>query len=144
LRIRSSIEVGLGQRHAVGEVEVVVEAVLDRGADRDLHTRIELHHRRGQHVGRVVADQPERVLPALVGDDLELRGTALVVIRERAGQVADLTVDLDRQRGPGQAGADRTGRVGTGGAVGQTEDLAVRKLELHVAPDASGAGVSRA
>ena len=33
------LEVRVGQRDALGELEVVVEAVLDRRADRDLHAR---------------------------------------------------------------------------------------------------------
>ena len=56
-----ALEVVLRELRALGEVEVVVEAVLDRRADRDLHARVELHHRRGEHVCGVVADEPERV-----------------------------------------------------------------------------------
>ena len=59
-----ALEVVLGQLGAVREVEVVVEAVLDRGADRDLHAGIELHHGGGEHVRGVVADQPEAVVVA--------------------------------------------------------------------------------
>jgi hypothetical protein len=35
-------QVGLGRRRIVGELEVVVEALLDRRPDRDLHSRVEL------------------------------------------------------------------------------------------------------
>ena len=56
---------------SVGELEVVVEAVLDRRADRDLGPRVELQHRLGHHVGGVVADQLER-LGVAVGEDLDL------------------------------------------------------------------------
>ena len=50
-------EVGLGDRDALRELEVVVEAVLDRRADRDLHAGIEIHHGGGEDVGSVVADE---------------------------------------------------------------------------------------
>ena len=64
-------QVVLGDRDALGELEVVVEAVLDRRADRDLRARVEVEHRRGEHVRGVVADQLER-LGRAVGDDLDL------------------------------------------------------------------------
>ena len=51
------LQVGVGDLDLVGEVEVVVEAVLDRRPDRHLGAGIELLHRLGHHVGGVVADQ---------------------------------------------------------------------------------------
>ncbi len=62
-------EVGLGDRRASRELEVVVEAVLDRRPDRDLHALVEVHHGGREHMGRVVADQLERLLAAALGDD---------------------------------------------------------------------------
>ena len=59
-----AVEVGVGDRDAVGELEVVVEAVLDRRADRDLHARIELHDRGREDVRGVVADDVERAVGA--------------------------------------------------------------------------------
>ncbi len=56
---------------AVRELDVVVEAVLDRWTDRDLRVGPEVEHRLGEDVGRVVADQLKR-LGAAVGDDLDL------------------------------------------------------------------------
>ena len=115
-------EVLLGQRHAVREVEVVVEAVLDRRPDRDLDARIQLQDRFGEHVGGVVADQIERVLPAAVGDDLKRRRLCAAPVRtrgERPRQVAEFTVDLDREGRPREPGADRRGGVSAGGAVRQ-------------------------
>ena len=64
-------EVVLVERDAVGQVQVVVEAVVDRRADRDLHARIELEHRLREHMRGVVADQLERLVAALLGDDLD-------------------------------------------------------------------------
>ena len=90
----------------LAEVDVVVEAVGDRRADRDLRLRPELEHRLGEHVGGVVADQLER-LRGVGGDDLDL-----LAARERAAEVAQLAVGLDRERRLGEAGADRGRRVG--------------------------------
>ena len=53
------LEVGLGDR--LGELEVVVEAVLDRRPDRDLHARVEPPHRLGEQVRRGMAEDVERV-----------------------------------------------------------------------------------
>ena len=53
------------------ELEVVVEAGLDRRADRHLGPRVELDHRLGHHVGGVVADQLQR-LGVAVGEDRDL------------------------------------------------------------------------
>ncbi len=119
-------EVGLGDGDAVREVEVVVEAVLDRRADRDLHARVQIGHRGGQHVRRVVTNQVERVLPALRRDDLE-RDPVL----QRAREVADLAVDLDGQRGAREAGADRGGGVSAARAVRKVEQRAVGEGDVH-------------
>ena len=113
----------------VGEVEVVVEAVLDRRPDRDLHPRVELHHGRRQHVRGVVADQPSASSPLRSVMISSLAGPLPSVLGQRAREVAQLAVDLDRQRRPRQPGADRRGGVGAGGAVGQRQGLAVGKLE---------------
>jgi hypothetical protein len=120
------LEVGVGDGDAVGEVEVVVEAVLDRGADGDLHAGIELHDRGGEHVGGVVADEVQRVLPAAIGDDLQR-----LVGLERPREVAQGAVLLDGQGGAGQAGADGRGRVGAAGALLELERSAVRERDLH-------------
>ena len=87
-------EVRVGHRDPVGELEVVVEAVLDRRPDRDLHAGVELHHGGGQHVRGVVADEVERVLAAAIGDDLQR-----LVGLQRQREVAQLPVLLDGQRG---------------------------------------------
>ncbi len=80
--------------------EVVIEAVLDRRADRHLGAGIERLHGHREHMGGVVADQLQRLgVPA--GDDPEL-GVRL----ERAEDVDNLAVGLDRQGGLGQARAD--------------------------------------
>ncbi len=55
----------------VRELEVVVEAVLDRRSDRDLRPGPELDHRGRQDVRGVVADQRER-LGVAIGQDRDL------------------------------------------------------------------------
>jgi hypothetical protein len=65
-------QVLLGDPHVGRELEVVVEARLDRRADRHLDARVELGNRLGHHVGGVVADQLQRLGIAL-GDDRHLR-----------------------------------------------------------------------
>jgi hypothetical protein len=120
------LEVGVGDAHAVGELEVVVEAVLDRRPDRDLDARIEVHDRGGEDVRGVVADEVERVLSAAIGDDLQ-RLVGLQGQRE----VAQLAVLLDRQGGAREPGADRSGGVGAAGALGKLERRAVREGDLH-------------
>ena len=61
-------QVVLGDLGVGRELEVVVEAGLDRRADRHLGPRVELEHRLGHHVGGVVADQLQR-LGVAVGED---------------------------------------------------------------------------
>ncbi len=113
-------QVVLGDRHPVGELEVVVEAGLDRRADRHLGAGVELGHRLGHHVGGVVADQLEPLGVAL-GDDRHLRPG----LGQRRVEVLQLAVDLDRQRGLRQPRADRHRGVGAGRPGGQLERLPV-------------------
>jgi hypothetical protein len=135
------LEVVLGGLDPFGEVEVVVEAVVDRGPDRDLHAWVELHHCRGEHVRGVVADEPQRahaVLGAPRSDDLDP-----VPVVERRSQVAQVrlgavTRDPDTERGAGEALADRPSGVGAGGAVGKLQWRAVGERDLHAAPKVPG------
>ncbi len=100
-------QVLLGDLCSGRELEVVVEAGLDRRPDRHLGPRIEVHHRLGHHMGGVVADQLQR-LGVTVGEDRHLAPG----LGQRRRQVAQLPVDLDRQRSLGEPGADRGRRVG--------------------------------
>ena len=103
--------------------EVVVETVLDRRSDGDLRLRVELLHRFGKNVGRIVAQQLQRFLgiPRDDGDG----GVGL----DGGGEVTQDAVHLDRQRRPGQSLADARGDVGPahravelpGRAVGQRD-----------------------
>ena len=107
------LEIGLGDGDAVRELEVVVEALLDRRADGDLHARIELRDRGRQHVRGVVPDERQRVR-VLRGDDLDRRA-----VLERPRQVAQLSIHLDRKRRARQARTDGGSGVGATRALGQ-------------------------
>ena len=80
-------------RDAVGELEVVVEAVLDRRSDRDLDARVELHHRGREHVRGVVADQLEGLRPVICGEDRDVRA-----VGQRAREIAHLGPSPVRRR----------------------------------------------
>ena len=103
--------------------EVVIESVFDIGAYRDLRAGKKFLHRFGENMRGVVADQFQR-LGRFARDDFHFR-----VMFDHARQIAQFAVELDRERGLGEAGADRGGeiqtRYGTGkffdGSVGQSE-----------------------
>ena len=97
-RLLDPLQVVLGDPDVRRELEVVVEAVLDRRADRHLGPRVQLLHRLGHHVGGVVADQLQG-LGVAVGEDRDLGP-----VGQRRREVAQLAVDADRQRGLRQAG----------------------------------------
>src|SRR5207248_11603160 len=128
------LEVCVAEGGPVGELEVVVEAVVDGRTDRDLHARIQLHHRLCEYVGGVVTDQVERLLPASIGEDLELAGVA-VAVGERPREVAQLAVDLDRERRLRKSWADRRRRVSARRALRERQRLAVGKLVVQRAAD---------
>ncbi len=85
-RLLDLLEVLRGERRLAREV--VVEAVLDRGADGDLRAGVELLDHAREDVGGVVAGDLQR-LRALRRDDLELR-----VLVERAREVHRDAVEL--------------------------------------------------
>ena len=130
-------QVVLGDGHALGELEVVVEAVLDRRPDRDPRAGIEVEHGRGEHMGGVVADQLER-LGRAVGHDLDA-----LAVGERQREIAHLPVHLHGQRGAREPRADGGGEVGAAGAFLQLLAAAVGKLDPHSRRDASRAGRGR-
>jgi hypothetical protein len=81
--------------------EVVIEAVLDRGADRDLSLGVDLLDRLRHHVRGVVAQELEPVRRR-ARDDLDAR-----VAVDGPRQVAELAVDADRDSVALEARADR-------------------------------------
>ena len=74
------------RREGLGDVEVVVEAVVDRGAEADPGGRHELAHGGREDVGRRVAEHAQRLRVAL-GQQPDLGA-----VRKRAREVADFAV----------------------------------------------------
>ena len=114
--------------------EVVVEAVLDVRADRHLGAGIKFLHGLRQQMRGVVADQVQRVL-ALARNDFDLG-----VEWDRPIEILELAVDLDRQSGFGEAGADRGGNRGAGAAARGRPHRAVRQGDADVVREISGHG----
>src|SRR5204863_8298189 len=87
------------------ELEVVVEAVLDRRADRDLDAGVEAPDRLRQQVGSGVSQDVESVRIILVarGQDLDR-----FPVRERQAQVLDTAVGPVQDRLLGELRTDRT------------------------------------
>ena len=88
--------------------EVVVEAVLDRRADRDLGAGIEVLHRLGHDVRAVVADHRQRRL-VLVADEAHAGA-----VRQLAREVLELAVDLHHRGRLGEPRPDRGRELGAG------------------------------
>ncbi len=133
------------ERLAAGEV--VIEAVLDVGADGHLGAREQLLHRLGQDVGGVVADDVEG-LWGVAAQDLDL-----AAVIDRPLQIAELAVELDQDGALGEGRGDRGGDVaardpvgeGTAGAVGKDQvdhglTLQVPRGSLRGPCRAAGAG----
>ena len=112
----------------LGEIEVVVEAVLDRRADRDLHAGIEPAHRFGEQMRRRVAQHGERVGVARVPRRQDLDRLA---VAERQAQVLHLPVRADEHRLLGELRTDRARGVETGRAVGKLELGLIGKDNFH-------------
>ena len=85
----------------------------------------------------------------VVADEVERLGRASVTISTCApsgsgrAEVAHLAVDLDRERGAREAGADRGGEVGAGGAVGEVLAASVGKHGFAMAADCVDPAVYR-
>ena len=132
----------------LGHVEVVVEAVVDGGAEAYAGRGNDLAHRGCEHVRRGVAQHAQRLGVAL-GEQSDLGA-----VGEGPAQVDDLAVDDRRQGGARQPRADLGGEVGGGGSGGEREGASVGEadadgvgggLAFHAGKDnpARRAGVSR-
>ncbi len=108
----------LGRERPV-HLEVVVEAVFDRGPEPDTGPRKELAHGSGQDVGRRVAEQLQGVGVA-VGQNGE-GGVPL----ERTVEVPDRPVHPRGERGARQSGADALGDLARRRAGRQLADAPV-------------------
>ena len=111
-------------RERFWDIEVVVEAVVDGGAESDAGTGAELPHGRREHVSGGVTEHSQCVLVAL-GQNTD-RGLP----RKTGTEIHRLAVDLPRDRSLGKAGTDRGGHVTEGGIRGDFEDRPVREGHL--------------
>ena len=115
----------------LGKLEVVVEAVLDRRADRDLDAGMEPAHGLGQQMRRGVTQDVERVRVVVVPRREELQGGA---VGQRQAQVARLAVDPREDGLLGELRADRAGGVERARSLGELERGAVGERHVHVGP----------
>ncbi len=106
-------QVVVAERLGVGQLEVVVEAVLDGRADRELRAGEQPGDRLRHHVGRRVAQHMTSLGRA--GRD-DRNGGA---VAQRRGEVGLLSVDDGGDGRLLEAGADGGGQVECGGVVGQ-------------------------
>src|SRR5919202_668265 len=113
------------------KLEVVVEAVLDRRPDRDLHARVKTPHRLGEEVRRRVTQHRERVRVKLVarGQDLDR-----LPVRERQPEVLDAAVGADENGLLGELRSDRPRGIEARRAVGKLQLGLIGKDDLHGHP----------
>jgi hypothetical protein len=115
-------------RDRLGELEVVVEAVLDRRPDRDLDPGVEATHGLRQQVRGGVPQHGERVRIVLVacGQDLDL-----LAVLERQAHVLHPPVHAHEHGVLGQLRADGGGRVEPARALRKFQFRRVGKDHLH-------------
>ena len=113
---------------ALGQLDVVVEAVLDGRADAELHAGIQIGESGGQEMGRGMAHELE-ALVALGGDD----GHGIAV-GDDGVQIDGGVVDDAGQRRAGEPSADGGSHVGDGGALFQLLDGSVGQYDVHGTP----------
>ena len=113
----------LGREGLVAD-EVVVEAVLRRGAERDLRAGEEFLHRLRQHVRRIVAQQFQRIGVARRHD------ADLCVAVDHMGEVDHLAVDAECEGRLGEAGTDRRGDLGAADGLVEGPDRTVRQRNI--------------
>src|SRR5437899_3844551 len=121
-----ALEIALRDR--LGELEVVVETVLDRRPDRDFHARVKPADGLGQQMSGRMAQDVERVGIVLVpsGQDLDL-----LAVLERQTQILDVPVRAHEYRLLGELRTDCGGRIATGRAVGKFKFGVVGKDDFH-------------
>src|SRR5215210_2135399 len=113
----------------LGELEVVVETVLDRRPDRDLRAGVEAPDSLGEQVRGRVPQHVERVRILLVADGQDLNRLPVL---ERRAQVLDGAVRAQQNGLLGQLRADRARGVEAGRAFRKFEFRRVGKEYLHV------------
>src|SRR6266550_2680090 len=118
----------IGFRDRLWEVEVVIEAVLDRWPDRDLDARIESADGLGEQVcGRMPKDI-ERVRVVLVPRRQDLD---LLAVPEGLAQVLNLAVPANQNRLLGELWPDRGSGLEAGRAVRKFKFRVVGKDDFH-------------
>ena len=120
------LEVGLRDR--LRELEVVVEAVGDRRADRDLHAGMEAHDRLGEQMGGRVPEDVERVRIGRVARREELD---VLAVRQRQPKIPRRPVHPGEDGLLGELRSDRARGVEAAGAVGKLELGRVGEDDLH-------------
>ena len=134
------LEVGVVDRGR--EVEVVVEAALDRRPDRHLDAWMEPAHGLGEQVRGGVAENGERVGILRVARRQDLQAGA---VRERQAQILRHPICLDEHGLFGELGPDRAGGVEPARAVGKLQLGGIGEDDLHRRPRIVGlAGTRRA
>ena len=103
--------------------EIVIEAVFDHRADRDLRARPQRLHRFGQHMGGVMPDQFQRA-GVIAGDELDFR-----IMLDRVGEIADHAVERHRYRALGQRRRDALGDIKACDVLGEFALGAIGKGE---------------
>ena len=110
------------------KLEVVVEAVLDRRADRDLRPRVEPADGLGQEMRRRVAQDVQRVRVVRVARRQDLDRLPVL---ERQPEILDAPVRAHEHGLLGQLRADRGSRVEAGRAVWKFQFRRVGKKDAH-------------
>ena len=111
-------------RERLAHLEVVVEAVLDRGADGESGALEEVENGLGEHMRRGVAENVQ----TFVAVECDHREIARFV--ERAAQIPELAVDLYGDRGSGETGPDGLGDLETGGVIGVLDHRSIGITKL--------------
>jgi hypothetical protein len=106
--------------------KIVIEAVVDRGANGDLRAGIKRLDRHGQNMGGIVPDHFQR-FDVLAGNDPQSH-----VVLDRPENIPGVAVHLDRQRRFGEAGADHGRDFRTGCAARDRHRLAVGQGYDHL------------
>ncbi len=127
-----ALEVFRCEGGAARQLEVVVEAVLDRWADAEGRVREQIEDRLGQYVGRRMADRVEPT--RAVGGDY---GHAVAVV-ELGGQVTLLAVDLGDHRRLRESCPDGTGEIGRSGARRQRARRSIGQGDLDLGHECRG------
>ena len=112
--------------------EIVIEAVLDHRADRDLGARPQRLHRLGQHMRGVMPDQFQRAR-IVAGDEFDFR-----VVLDRIGEIGDHAVERHRHRALGERRRDALGDIEAGDVFGEFALGAVGEGEGDLCSDSTG------